>query len=103
MVLQVTENGVYCPSGDFYIDPWGAVDRAVITHAHSDHARAGSKAYLCVAGGEGVLRERVGREAVVESVPFGENLSINGVHVSFHPAGHILGSAQVRVQYGGDV
>ncbi len=103
MLLTHTDHGLYCPAGDFFIDPWQPVGRAVITHAHGDHARPGSAAYLCAAPGEGILRLRLGPEARVETLPYGETTLLNGVAVSFHPAGHILGSAQVRVAHGGEV
>jgi putative mRNA 3-end processing factor len=102
-VIQVTENGVYCPSGDFYIDPWGPVDRAVITHAHSDHARSGSKRYLTAQPGQWLLRARLGEGADIEAIPYGETVSFNGVHVSLYPAGHVLGSSQVRLEHRGEV
>jgi len=102
-VLQVTEYGVYCSRGDFYIDPWGAVDRAIITHAHSDHAHAGSKGYLTAQAGQGLLRARLGPDAAIEAYPYGESVSLNGVQVSLHPAGHVLGSAQVRLENRGEV
>lgn len=99
----MTEGGLYCEAGDFYIDPWRAVSRAVITHAHSDHARAGCHSYLCAREGMGVLRLRLGGGAAIEGVGYGERVDIGGVAVSFHPAGHILGSAQIRVERGGEV
>jgi putative mRNA 3-end processing factor len=102
-VVQVTENGIYCPSGDFYIDPWGPVERAVITHAHSDHARSGSKRYLTAQPGQWLLRARLGEDADIEAAPYGETVSLNGTHVAFHPAGHVLGSSQVRLEYRGEV
>jgi len=94
--------GLYCPPGDFYIDPMRAVPRAVITHAHADHARTGHGAYLCAAPGAGVLRARLGKIAL-QTLGYGETLEINGVTVSLHPAGHVLGSAQVRLAHGGQV
>ena len=100
-LLISTPSGLYCPPGDFYVDPWRPVDRAVITHAHGDHARWGSKHYLCAAPGEGVLRIRLGPDARIESLPFGRSVDIRGVRVTLFPAGHILGSAQVRVEHGG--
>jgi putative mRNA 3-end processing factor len=100
-LLELTPAGLFCPAGDFYIDPWRRVGRAVITHAHADHARAGSDRYLCAASGKLVLRERIGRSAAIETLPYGEAISINGVEVSLHPAGHVLGSAQVRVSHRG--
>jgi putative mRNA 3-end processing factor len=102
-LLQTSPDGLYCPPGDFFIDPWNAVPRAVITHSHSDHARAGSGTYLTAASGERLLRWRFGSEAVIETVRYGETRNINGVTVSLHPAGHVLGSAQVRVEHHGEV
>ncbi|CAM3662405.1 ligase-associated DNA damage response exonuclease [Bordetella bronchialis] len=94
--------GLYCPPGDFHIDPWRPVDRAVITHAHSDHARSGHRHYLAAAPGAGVLRSRVG-SVDLDAVPYGEPRVHNGVRISLHPAGHVLGSAQVRLEYEGQV
>jgi putative mRNA 3-end processing factor len=102
-LLRVTERGVWCAAGDFYIDPWSPVERAVITHAHGDHARWGSSAYLCAQDGAGVLRSRMGPDASIQAVPYGAPIDINGVRVSLHPAGHILGSAQVRIEHEGTV
>lgn len=100
-LLELTPAGLFCPAGDFYIDPWRRVGRAVITHAHADHARAGSDRYLCAGPGKLVLRTRLGSAAPIETLRYGEPISINGVEVSMHPAGHVLGSAQVRVRYRG--
>src|SRR5216684_3931161 len=94
-VIQITENGIYCTSGDFYIDPWGPVDLAVITHAHSDHARPGSKRYVTAQPGRDLLRARLGQDIAIDAIPYGEAVSLNGVHVSLYPAGHVLGSSQV--------
>jgi putative mRNA 3-end processing factor len=102
-VLRLTDCGLYCPDGDFYIDPWKPVERAVITHAHSDHARWGMGQYLCAQDGVGVLRIRVGTESNIRGVPYGERMAIGDAKVSLHPAGHILGSAQVRIERGGEV
>jgi putative mRNA 3-end processing factor len=102
-LLEITDRGLYCAAGDFYIDPWRPVARTVITHAHTDHARAGSQSYLCAERGIELLRARLDGDAVVEGVRFGETVTHNGVRVSLHPAGHILGSAQVRVEHGGEV
>lgn len=102
-LLQLTSSGLYCPAGDFYVDPWQDVDRAVITHAHADHARPGSRHYLTTRGGEGVLRLRMGPEANIQAVDYGESVVMNGVRVSLHPAGHILGSAQIRIESQGEV
>lgn len=103
MLLRSTDRGLYCEAGGFYIDPWQPVDRAVITHAHGDHARWGSRAYLCSREGERVLRTRLGPDARVRAVEFGEPVTMDGVRISLHPAGHILGSAQVRVEHAGEV
>jgi putative mRNA 3-end processing factor len=92
---------LYCAAGDFYVDPWRRVPRAIITHAHADHARAGSDRYLCAAAGKTVLRERIGGGSPIDVLRPGESLSINGVQVSLHPAGHVLGSAQVRLEHRG--
>lgn len=102
-LLQVTASGLYCPAGDFYIDPWRKVARAVITHAHADHARPGSAAYLTTTAGLRVLRSRMGPDAVIDAVPYAAELSLGAVRLSLHPAGHVLGSAQVRVEHRGQV
>src|SRR5690349_18059871 len=95
--------GLYCASGDFYIDPWRPVDRAVITHAHGDHASFGHAHYLVTRDGEHVTRKRVGGDADIQILAYGESISMNGVRVSLHPAGHVLGSAQVRIESAGEV
>ena len=100
LIVQRPE-GLYCPAGDFYIDPWRPVDRAVITHAHADHARMGHRHYLSAAPAEGVLRARLGQGITLQSLPYGQEVTHHGVTVSLHPAGHVLGSAQVRLQHGG--
>ena len=102
-MLGITERGLYCSAGDFYIDPWLPVDRAVITHAHGDHARWGSKHYLASREGARVLRTRIGADASIELMEFGETRDINGVSLKLVPAGHILGSAQIRLEYKGEV
>lgn len=98
-LISLTPRGLYCKSGDFYIDPWKPVKRAVVTHAHSDHAYRGNDSYLVPKEGELISRIRLGDEATIQTLSFGKSLDINGVKVSFHPAGHILGSAQVRVAH----
>ena len=94
--------GLYCPPGDFFIDPWRPVARAVVTHGHGDHARPGCEAYLCQEDSVPILRRRLG-EISVQGLAYGEALDVGGVRVSLHPAGHILGSAQVRVEHRGEV
>jgi putative mRNA 3-end processing factor len=102
-LLELTDRGLYCPPGDFHIDPWRPVDRAVVTHAHADHLRWGSNSYLVSEPGERVTRVRLGPDATIQTAPYGQPVTINGVRVSLHPAGHILGSAQVRVEHRGEV
>ena len=95
--------GLYCPPGDFYIDPWRPVERAVITHAHGDHARAGHAHVLATSVSEGVLRSRLGDDLPFFGMAYGERVQHRGVTISLHPAGHVLGSAQVRLEHGGQV
>jgi putative mRNA 3-end processing factor len=102
-ILELTDRGIYCPPGDFYIDPWRSVDRAVITHAHSDHARWGHRRYLTSTEGLGVLRHRMRSDATIGIINYGESITHRGVKLSLHPAGHILGSSQVRIEYRGRV
>ena len=102
-MLEFRREGIYCVPGQFYIDPWLPVDYAIITHAHSDHARVGMKKYLCHKFTEPILRLRLGTDIKVQTVNYNEILTINGVKVSLHPAGHIIGSAQVRMEYKGKV
>lgn len=102
-LLQNTEAGLYCPAGGFYIDPHRPAARAVITHAHSDHARIGSQKYLAASPGEHLLRMRMSSDAELQFLAYGETLMIGGVRISFHPAGHMLGSAQVRLEHRGKV
>jgi putative mRNA 3-end processing factor len=96
-IVQITRAGLYCPAGDFFVDPTRRVDKAVITHAHSDHARPGMGEYVCSSSGEALLRTRVGAKAVIKGIPFGKEFRMGEAVVSLHPAGHILGSAQVRI------
>jgi putative mRNA 3-end processing factor len=97
-LLEVDSIGLSCRAGGFHIDPWRPAPVAVITHAHGDHARPGSGLYYCAAPGAGVLRRRIGPDSRIEPIPFGERFRLGSVEVSFHPAGHVLGSAQVRVE-----
>jgi putative mRNA 3-end processing factor len=99
-LLICNENGIYCPEGDFYIDPWKPVKKALITHGHSDHARYGHTQYMCTEQSVPILRQRLG-DISVKGVSYGQKLRIRGVNVSFHLAGHIPGSAQIRVEYKG--
>ncbi len=102
-LLTFTAYGIYCPLADVYIDPWKPVDRALITHAHSDHSRWGMKRYVAHKDSVPVMRHRLGKDIRVNGVEYGERFSIRGVNISFHPAGHIIGSAQIRLEYQGEV
>src|SRR5262245_11727883 len=102
-LLLPTDDGLYCPAGGFHIDPWRPVDHAVVTHGHSDHARWGCRHYLAAAAGETVLRARLGPYADITTLPYGQPVEHRGVRVSLHPAGPILGSAQVRLEHRGEV
>jgi putative mRNA 3-end processing factor len=102
-MIEFTKKGIYCSPGDFYIDPWGKVQRAVITHAHADHARTGMGSYLAHESSKALMRLRLGRNIQLETVAYNQPLYINGVKVSLHPAGHVPGSAQIRVEHKGEV
>ncbi|MEM1356632.1 MAG: ligase-associated DNA damage response exonuclease [Bacteroidota bacterium] len=101
-LLEFTERGIYCARADVYIDPWKPVDRALITHGHADHSRWGHRHYLTTRTAAPVIQYRRG-DINISTVEFGEMTTINGVKFSFHPAGHIIGSAQIRVEYGGEI
>ena len=101
-LIVLRPQGLYCPPGDFFIDPWRPVERAVITHAHADHARTGHQHYLASAAGEGVLRTRLG-DISLTTLAYGERMRVGDAEISLHPAGHVLGSSQVRVAHHGRV
>ena len=102
-ILELTDSGLYCPPADIFIDPWRPVTNAVITHAHSDHARRGMKKYLAQHQSREVMKLRLGKDINLQTLGYGEPIQIQGVQISFHPAGHIPGSAQVRLEYQGKV
>jgi putative mRNA 3-end processing factor len=102
MVLSFTDRGIYCEAGDFYIDPWKPVPRALITHGHSDHSRPGHGSYLSTKAAAPIIRHRLGT-IQLETIDFGETRQIGRAKVSFHPAGHVPGSAQIRVEVAGEV
>ena len=102
-VVTLTPKGLYCPAGDFYIDPWKPVERALITHAHADHARPGTKQYHAATSGIGLLKKRLGQDTVIEAHDFGANVQFGDAIASFHPAGHVLGSAQIRIEVDGQI
>ena len=101
-LLTFTDRGIYCPLGDFYIDPWRPVDRALITHGHADHARPGHGAYLATKAAAPVMHHRLG-DIPLDTIRFGETRQIGDVTVSFHPAGHVPGSAQIRIEHKGQI
>jgi putative mRNA 3-end processing factor len=101
-LIEFTDSGLYCRAGNFYIDPWRPVDKAIITHAHSDHARWGSSNYLCHHQTTPLLRLRLG-DISIQSVEWNEPILVNNVKVSLHPAGHIIGSSQIRVEHKNEV
>ena len=101
-VLSFTDRGIYCAQGDFYIDPWRPVDRALITHGHADHARPGHGRYMATHAALPVMRHRLG-DITGQGVHYGEEIALGGAKVSFHPAGHVPGSAQIRVEVAGEI
>ncbi len=102
-LIEWTEKGLYCSAGKFYVDPQRVVETAVVTHAHSDHARRGCQRYYCTETGLPLLKSRLGKSIDAHALPFGKEIFIGKVKVSLHPAGHILGSAQVRIEFENDV
>jgi putative mRNA 3-end processing factor len=102
-LILATADGLYCPQGGFHIDPWRPVPRAVITHAHGDHLRAGSAEYLAAAPGAGLIAQRLPPGSPVQLLDYGEPIACGATQVSLHPAGHVLGSAQVRIEHEGRV
>ncbi len=100
-ILVARAEGLYCAAGDFYIDPWRPVERAVLTHAHSDHARPGHTHYLAADAGAAIVRERLG-DVSLQTLAYGERLRCGDAWLSLHPAGHVLGSAQVRIETAGE-
>src|SRR5688572_28933015 len=101
-MLKFDSKGIYCEQAGIYIDPWLPVDKALITHAHSDHARPGSRLYMCRHDTVALLKLRLGADINVSGVAYHESFYITGVTISFHPAGHIVGSAQIRLEYKGE-
>lgn len=101
-LIKFTDKGIYCEQGDFYIDPWKPVSLAVITHAHADHARWGNEAYLCHELSKPILQHRLG-DLKIQTLPYYQELEIDGVRLSLYPAGHVLGSAQIKLEYKGEI
>jgi len=101
-LLQFSSRGIYCAVADVYLDPWRPVPKALITHGHADHARWGHGQYICTEASLPILKHRLGN-IQLSGRPYGDRFLVNGVQFSFHPAGHVLGSAQIRVEYQGEV
>lgn len=101
--IKFTKKGIYCIPGKFYLDPWYPVNYAIISHGHADHARFGNKHYLCQNDSKAIIKHRLGQDISIESLGYNQPKNINGVQVSFFPAGHIIGSAQIRLEYKGYV
>lgn len=101
-LLRLTPQGLHCPAARAWIDPWQPVPRALITHAHADHARPGCGEYWAIGASEAILRQRLGAAINLLPVDYGQQLRIDGARVSFHAAGHVLGSAQIRLEAGGE-
>jgi putative mRNA 3-end processing factor len=101
-LIEFTNKGLYCPAGDFYIDPWKPVDKAIITHAHSDHARWGSRYYLCHTASLPLLKLRLG-DVAIDTLDWNKSIMVNSVRLSLHPAGHIIGSSQIRLEYKNEI
>ncbi len=102
-LLSFTSHGIYCERANVFIDPWHPVDKALITHAHADHSRWGMKHYMAHRLSVPIMKLRLGHDIKVQGVEYGERFYLNGVEISFHPAGHILGSAQIRLAYKDEV
>ncbi|MEM6844111.1 MAG: ligase-associated DNA damage response exonuclease [Bacteroidota bacterium] len=102
-LIEFTDRGLYCPPANIYVDPWRPVKNAIVTHAHSDHARWGMKYYLAHHDSESILRLRIGQDISLQTLAYDQSINIAGVKVSLHPAGHIYGSSQVRLEYKGQV
>lgn len=102
-LIKFTNKGIYCEQGGFYIDPWQPVDLAVTTHGHADHVKWGNKAYLCHELTRPILNQRLGSDLVIETLPYNKQVTINGVKLSLFPAGHVIGSSQIRLEYKGEI
>ncbi|MFZ9046574.1 MAG: ligase-associated DNA damage response exonuclease [Cyclobacteriaceae bacterium] len=102
-LLEITKKGIYCQKAGIYIDPWVPVKKALITHGHADHARWGHQHYMSTSLTKAIMHHRLGESLDIQGAPYGEQILINGVKFSFHPAGHLPGSAQVRVEHKGEI
>ncbi len=102
-LISFTNKGIYCKQGDFYIDPWRPVKLAVTTHGHADHVKWGNDAYLCHELTKPILNQRLGPDLKIETLPYNKEININGVKLSLFPAGHVIGSSQIRLEYKGEI
>lgn len=102
-MVEFTDKGIFCSQADIYIDPWKPVKTAIITHGHSDHARKGNTRYICQEDTQAILQLRLGADIEVQGMPYNQSFTRNGVTISLHPAGHIIGSAQIRLEYEGEI
>lgn len=102
LLIEFTRFGIYCRRANAYIDPSAPAERAIITHSHSDHAKRGCRSYLTAERNVRILKHRIGK-AEIQGAAYGESVIMNGVRISFHPAGHIPGSSQVRLEHKGEV
>lgn len=102
-LIKFTNKGIYCKQGNFYIDPWHPVDYAVTTHGHADHVKWGNKNYLCHELTKPILQQRYGLNDNVQTLPYRQTIDINGVKLSLYPAGHVIGSAQIKLEYKGEI
>ena len=101
-LLAFNANGIYCAAADVYLDPWQKVDKAIISHGHADHSRWGHKQYITHHDNIPIITHRLGEIDVVGKA-YGESFVINNVKFSLHPAGHVIGSSQIRVEHKGEV
>ena len=101
-LLAFNQNGIYCAAADVYLDPWRKVDKAIISHGHADHSRWGNKKYITHHNNIPIMKHRLG-EIDVDGKAYGEAFTINNVKFSLHPAGHVIGSSQIRVEHKGEV
>lgn len=101
-LLSFTDKGIYCQAADVYLDPWRPVDKAIITHGHSDHSRAGHRSYITHHRNIPIVKHRLGN-VNISGKAWGEKFTVNGVNFSLHPAGHIIGSSQIRVEHKGEI
>lgn len=101
-LLEFTDKGIYCSAAKVYLDPWKPVDKAIITHGHADHSRWGHKQYITHHTNIPIIKHRLG-DIHVLGKNYGETFTVNNVKFSLHPAGHIIGSSQIRVEHKGEV